>query len=129
MLSYRHIYHAGNFADVFKHVVLVQLLRALARKDTPFCVLDTHAGVGRYDLSAEQAQKNREFANGVLRLTGCADRPAAVDDFLAQVRAENADGDTLMHYPGSPRLIRALLRPQDRLVLSELHKADHFAIA
>ncbi len=65
MLSYRHIYHAGNFADVFKHVLLVQLLRALTRKDTPFCVLDTHAGVGRYDLSAEQAQKNREFANGV----------------------------------------------------------------
>lgn len=125
MLSYRHIYHAGNFADVFKHVVLVQLLRALARKDTPFCVLDTHAGVGRYDLSADEAQKNREFANGVLRLTGCADRPAAVDDYFAQVRVENADGDTLGHYPGSPRLIRALLRPQDRLVLSELHKADH----
>jgi 23S rRNA (adenine2030-N6)-methyltransferase len=125
MLSYRHIYHAGNFADVFKHVLLVQLLRALARKDAPFCVLDTHAGVGRYDLSAEQAQKNCEFANGVLRLTGCPDRPAAVDDYLALVRTENADSDTLAHYPGSPRLIRALLRPQDRLVLSELHKADH----
>ncbi|MBI5462552.1 MAG: 23S rRNA (adenine(2030)-N(6))-methyltransferase RlmJ [Gammaproteobacteria bacterium] len=125
MLSYRHIYHAGNFADVFKHVVLVQLLRALARKDTPFCVLDTHAGVGRYDLSADEAQKNREFANGVLRLLDCADRPEAVEDYLARVRSENAESETFTHYPGSPRLIRALLRPQDRLVLSELHKTDH----
>ncbi|MBI5041637.1 MAG: 23S rRNA (adenine(2030)-N(6))-methyltransferase RlmJ, partial [Gammaproteobacteria bacterium] len=125
MLSYRHIYHAGNFADVFKHVVLVQLLRALARKDAPFCVLDTHAGIGRYDLGADEAQKNREFTNGVSRLLGCADMPEAVNDYLALVRAENADADTLTYYPGSPCLIRALLRPQDRLVLSELHKADH----
>lgn len=125
MLSYRHIYHAGNFADVFKHIVLVQLLRALARKDTPFCVLDTHAGVGRYDLAADEAQKNREFSNGVLRLMACQDLPAAVADYLALVRAENDGGDVLTHYPGSPSLIRAVLRPQDRLVLSELHKADH----
>ncbi|HEY9197988.1 MAG TPA: 23S rRNA (adenine(2030)-N(6))-methyltransferase RlmJ [Gammaproteobacteria bacterium] len=125
MLSYRHIYHAGNFADVFKHVVLVQLLRALRRKDTPFCVLDTHAGIGRYDLNADEAQKNREFAAGVLRVLDCADRPGAVEDYLALVRAENADAQILTHYPGSPRLIRALLRPQDRLILSELHKADH----
>lgn len=125
MLSYRHIYHAGNFADVFKHIVLVQLLRALRRKDAPFCVLDTHAGIGRYDLNADEAQKNREFAAGALRLLDCADRPAAVEDYLGLVRAENADARTLTHYPGSPRLIRALLRAQDRLILSELHKADH----
>lgn len=125
MLSYRHIYHAGNFADVFKHVVLVQLLRALRRKDAPFCVLDTHAGIGRYDLNADEAQKNREFANGVLRVLDCADRPGAVDDYLALVRDENAGTENFAHYPGSPRLFRALLREQDRLVLSELHKADH----
>ncbi len=125
MLSYRHIYHAGNFADVFKHVVLVRLLRALARKKTPFFVLDTHAGVGRYDLQAEAAQKNREFGNGILRLLACADMPEAIADYVGLVRAENADPARLEVYPGSPRLLRALLRPQDRLVVSELHKADH----
>lgn len=128
MLSYRHIYHAGNFADVFKHVVLVQLLRALRRKDAPFCVLDTHAGIGRYDLNADEAQKNREFADGVLRLLECADHPEAVEDYLALVRAENEGADTITHYPGSPCLIRALLRPQDRLVLTELHKTDHLQL-
>ena len=125
MLSYRHIYHAGNFADVFKHVVLVQLFRALARKDAACLVLDTHAGVGRYDLAADEAQKNREFAEGVLRLPGCADAPKAVRDYLSLVRAENDGRDVLAYYPGSPRLLRALMRPQDRLVLSELHKSDH----
>ena len=125
MLSYRHIYHAGNFADVFKHVVLVQLLRALRRKETPFCVLDTHAGVGRYDLRSDEAQKNCEFADGVVRLLECVDRPAAIADYLALVSAENDGCGELIHYPGSPRLIRALLRPRDRLILSELHKADH----
>lgn len=124
-MNYRHLYHAGNFADVFKHVVLVQLLRALRRKQTPFCVLDTHSGIGRYDLNADEAQKNREFANGVLRVFDCPERPDAVEDYLARVQAENPDTQTFTHYPGSPRLIRALLRPQDRLVLSELHKADH----
>lgn len=124
MLSYRHIYHAGNFADVFKHVVLVQLLRALQRKDAPMFMLDTHAGVGRYDLSADEAVKNREFAAGVQRTLDCADPPAAVADYHALVRAENAAAGQLRHYPGSPRLIRALLRPQDRLVLTELHPAD-----
>jgi 23S rRNA (adenine2030-N6)-methyltransferase len=128
MLSYRHIYHAGNFADVFKHVVLVQLLRALQRKEAPLFVLDTHAGVGRYDLAADAALKNREFAAGVQRALECAEPPAPVADYLALVRAENAAGDALRHYPGSPRLIRALLRPQDRLVLTELHPADFTAL-
>lgn len=125
MLSYRHIYHAGNFADVFKHVVLVELLRALRRKETPFFVLDTHAGLGCYDLAAAEAQKNREFADGVSRVLECADPPATVAEYLALVRAENGSAGAISRYPGSPRLIRALLRPQDRLVLSELHKADH----
>lgn len=128
MLSYRHIYHAGNFADVFKHVVLVQLLRALQRKDAPLFVLDTHAGIGRYDLAADEAQKNREFAAGVQRTLECVEPPEAVAEYLDLVRAENADDETLRHYPGSPRLIRALLRPQDRLALTELHPADFAAL-
>lgn len=125
MLSYRHIYHAGNFADVFKHVLLVQLLQALTRKETPCFVLDSHAGIGRYDLRTDEAMKNREFAEGVLRLPACADMPAAVQDYLALVRAENATADAFVWYPGSPCITRALLRAQDRLVLSELHKADY----
>ena len=125
MLSYRHIYHAGNFADVVKHVVLVRLLFALRRKETPFCVLDTHAGTGRYDLLSDEAQKNREFADGMLRVLDCPDRPEAVTDYLTLVSAENGGSDDLTYYPGSPCLIRALLRPGDRLILSELHRADH----
>ena len=128
MLSYRHIYHAGNFADVFKHVVLVQLFAALARKEAGCFVLDTHAGIGRYDLTGEEAQKNREYADGVLRLADCPDAPAAVRDYQALVAAENAGCAAFRYYPGSPRLVRALLRPQDRLVLTELHKADHAAL-
>ncbi len=124
MLSYRHIYHAGNFADVFKHVVLVQILRALLRKETPFFVLDTHAGIGRYELELAEAQKNREFDEGIARLLDCADPPTAVADYLEQVCAQNSNTQDLKIYPGSPCLIRALLRPQDRLVLSELHPAD-----
>lgn len=124
MLSYRHIYHAGNFADVFKHVVLVQVLRALLRKDTPFFVLDTHAGIGRYELARAEAQKNREFSGGVEQLLECADPPPAISDYLAQVYAQNPAGSELVCYPGSPCLIRGLLRAQDRLVLSELHPAD-----
>ncbi len=128
MLSYRHIYHAGNFADVFKHVVLLQILRALLRKETPFFVLDTHAGIGRYELALAEAQKNREFDGGVARLLECADPPAAVAEYLEQVYAQNPRGQDLACYPGSPCLIRALLRPQDRLVLSELHPADYVAL-
>jgi len=124
MLSYRHIYHAGNFADVFKHVVLLQILRALLRKETAFFVLDTHAGIGRYELAQAEAQKNREFDTGVMRVLDCADPPAAVADYIAQIRALNPVGHELTTYPGSPYLIRALLRSQDRLVLSELHPAD-----
>ena len=68
MLSYRHAFHAGNFADVFKHALLVLIIRMLQRKDKPFCLLDTHAGAGRYDLYSPPAQKNREFSNGIGRL-------------------------------------------------------------
>lgn len=123
MLSYRHVYHAGNFADVFKHIVLVHLLRALQRKDTACMVLDTHAGVGRYALDSAEACKNREYENGIARVLACADAPAAVADYLDLVHAESADS-----YPGSPCLARAMLRPRDRLVLSELHPADHAAL-
>jgi len=126
MLGYRHAFHAGNFADVFKHALLVQLVLTLRTKDKPFCVIDTHAGAGAYDLTSDRALKNREFDGGIGRLWG--DEVAAstpdIAAYLDLVRALNPDG-ALRWYPGSPRLARALLRPADRLILCERHPTDH----
>jgi 23S rRNA (adenine2030-N6)-methyltransferase len=127
MLAYRHHFHAGNFADVFKHALLVRLLVALAAKAKPFCYVDTHAGVGRYDLTHPWAQKNAEFRDGIARLWERRDLPAALAPYMAAVRAENPDGK-LRFYPGSPRLARGFLRPGDRMVLSELNKTDVAAL-
>lgn len=124
MLSYRHVFHAGNYADVFKHVLLVQLIHALQRKDKPFCLLDTHAGAGRYDLHSASAQKNREFAGGIGRLWDQTGLSAELAEYVAQVRALNSSRE-LRYYPGSPRIARDLLRPADRLILIERHPADH----
>jgi len=127
MLAYRHHFHAGSFADVFKHAALVRLLIALAAKDRPFCYLDTHAGVGRYDLTHPWAQKNAEFRDGIARLWDRRDLPDLLAPYLAAVRAENPDGK-LRFYPGSPRVARRFLRPGDRMVLSELNKTDVAAL-
>jgi 23S rRNA (adenine2030-N6)-methyltransferase len=126
MLSYRHGFHAGNFADVFKHVILSLLVRAQLRKDKPFCYLDTHAGAGRYELGSTMAQKNREFAGGISRLWRLAEVPEAVRVYLEAVQALNPAAE-LKTYPGSPRIVRHFLRPQDRMVLCELHgkEAEH----
>jgi len=123
VLAYRHLFHAGNFADVFKHALLAQLLPALAGKDKPFCYLETHAGPGRYDLGHAWAQKAREFDHGIGRLWTAADAPPALAAYLDAVRAENPDG-ALRVYPGSPRIARRLLRAGDRMVLAELNKRD-----
>lgn len=123
MNSYRHAFHAGNFADVFKHVLLIQLIDALQRKDKPFRVFDTHAGAGRYDLYAAPALKNREYQGGISRLWDRQDLGPELSAYQAQVRALNPDG-TLRWYPGSPRLIRNRLRPADRLTLTERHPSD-----
>jgi len=123
MLSYRHLFHAGNFSDVFKHVLLAQLLQTLNRKDKPWCYLDTHAGIARYDLTLPWAQKAREFENGITRLWGRQDLPEAIKPWMALVKAENT-GRKLRYYPGSPLVARGLARPGDRLVLTELNPAD-----
>ena len=128
MLGYRHAFHAGNFADVHKHAVLAQIVLALRHKEKPFCVIDTHAGAGCYDLGGEPAQKNREYAGGIGRLWTAAEPGPELAAYLKLVRGLNPD-DALRHYPGSPRLIRALLRPGDRLILTERHPADHPALA
>ncbi|MCL4774823.1 MAG: 23S rRNA (adenine(2030)-N(6))-methyltransferase RlmJ [Burkholderiaceae bacterium] len=120
MFSYRHAFHAGNHADVLKHVVLVQLLRHLAQKDTPFWVIDTHAGAGLYALDGEWAARRSEFADGIRRLWQRADAPAPVAHYLDAVRAANPDG-VLRHYPGSPFVALGHLRAGDRLRLFEMH--------
>ena len=121
-MNYRHIFHAGNFADVFKHVLLSLLLKSLHRKETPFCYLDTHAGAGRYDLSSAAAQKTGEYRDGIKRLWNGQFMPE-LTDYLAAVRALN-EADSLRYYPGSPCIARFFLRPQDRAVLLELQSEE-----
>lgn len=123
MLSYRHSFHAGNHADVLKHLVLLRLLAHLNRKDGAYWVIDTHAGSGRYDLTGPQAQKLGEFREGIGRLWTREDLPAPLAEYVARVRDLNPDG-RLAHYPGSPWLAWKALRSQDRLRLFELHSSD-----
>lgn len=123
MLSYRHAFHAGNHADVLKHLVLVQLLRYLTQKDKPLWFIDTHAGAAAYALDAGYATKNAEFESGIARLWARAELPPAVADYVGQIRAFNPDG-ALRRYPGSPQLAMQLLREQDRLRLFELHSSE-----
>jgi len=127
MLSYRHGFHAGNHADVLKHLVLARVLAYLAQKPKPFCCIDTHAGAGLYDLGDAQAQKNREFDTGIGRLLGRDDLPPLLADYLAVVTDCNPDGGRRF-YPGSPWFERHWLRESDRLVLCELHPAEFEAL-
>jgi 23S rRNA (adenine2030-N6)-methyltransferase len=127
MLAYRHAFHAGNHADVLKHIVLLRLMRHLSLKEKGYRLVDTHAGAGLYALDSPQAQKKGEYLQGIARLWSRDDLPEMAADYLQQVRGFNPDG-TLQHYPGSPMLARALLRPQDQLRLFELHPADHAAL-
>jgi 23S rRNA (adenine2030-N6)-methyltransferase len=127
-MNYRHAFHAGNQADVMKHAVLAYLLDRLACKPAPFFVLDTHAGIGRYDLDDQPAQRTGEAIRGIRRLLSAATSlPAAATPYLTQLSAANPgfplDGN-IRTYPGSPALARGLMRPGDRLVLAELHNED-----
>ena len=117
-MHYQHSYHAGNFGDVFKHVLLCGLLQALSRKDAPWFYLETHAGAGCYDLSGAAAARTAEFQDGIARLWDLDETPALIAAYLRIVRVENPDGE-LRRYPGSPLVARALARPQDRLALCE----------
>lgn len=119
-MNYRHIYHAGNFADVMKHLALTLVLDHMKKKDTPFCVVDAHGGIGLYDLSSEQAQKTDEWEDGIGRFADETDFPA---DFAAYFNLVKDDLGR-KHYPGSPLLASRLLRPQDRLIANELHPED-----
>ena len=119
-MNYRHAYHAGNFADVVKHLALVTALLHLRKKETPFFVMDSHAGRGRYDLAAGEAQKTGEAQNGIARLDG-VHGAEALEKYLELARGAD-------HYPGSPLIAAMLLRPQDRLVACEKHPEDSAAL-
>jgi 23S rRNA (adenine2030-N6)-methyltransferase len=129
-MNYRHAFHAGNFADVFKHVLLTRILAYLTRKAAPLRFLDTHAGVGRYDLTGAEAQRSGEWRHGVARLKN-ADPPPPIAALLAPYREAlgplDAQGRT-RSYPGSPAIAQALLRAQDRIALCELHADDRAAL-
>ena len=114
-MNYRHAFHAGNFADCVKHALLLELLRAMQRKAKPFLVLDTHAGIGRYDLTSGPAERTGEWREGIARVL--AANPPALADYIALV-------DRLGLYPGSPAISAALLREKDRLIACELHPED-----
>jgi len=126
-MNYRHGFHAGNHADVLKHLVLLALLDTLRDKDTPFFVLDTHAGRGSYPLQGEQAQRTGEAAGGILRLQQAAPaEPPLLHRYLEAIAAAQAEhpGD----YPGSPRLVAAALRADDRLAACELQPEEAAAL-
>ncbi|NLS03080.1 23S rRNA (adenine(2030)-N(6))-methyltransferase RlmJ [Rhizobium sp. P32RR-XVIII] len=126
-MNYRHIYHAGNFADVLKHAVLARLIRYLQKKDAAFRVLDTHAGIGLYDLSSEEAQKTGEWRDGIGKIMEAELAPQVaglLEPYLTVIRELNPDGE-IRFYPGSPKLSRMLFRPQDRLSAMELHPEDY----
>ncbi|EKD77503.1 MAG: hypothetical protein ACD_42C00315G0001 [uncultured bacterium] len=123
-MNYRHIYHAGNFADVIKHIVLITLLKSLQKKEVPFCLLDTHAGIGLYDLHSNESQKKQESQNGIGKLffSRSEEIPEIIKNYLEIVKKYNAD--ELLFYPGSPLIAENTLRENDQLILCELHPDD-----
>ena len=123
MLSYRHSFHAGNFADVLKHLILIKIVEHLHKKDKPFCCIDTHAGPGLYELNSDYALKNKEFENGISRLWQQPNLPASVEQYVKVIQHFNVT-DQLNYYPGSPLIAQHFLRVQDRLFLHELHSTE-----
>lgn len=129
-MNYRHAFHAGNFADVLKHAVLVRIVEYLKRKEKAFRVIDTHAGVGLYDLSSDEAQRTGEWQSGIGRLMSAplgGEAASLIKPLLDSVRAVNQEG-AVACYPGSPLIVRHLLRRKDRLTAIELHPEDAEAL-
>ncbi|MFC4624177.1 23S rRNA (adenine(2030)-N(6))-methyltransferase RlmJ [Daeguia caeni] len=134
-MNYRHAYHAGNFADVVKHVILARIIDYLKRKEQAFRVVDTHAGIGLYDLNSVEAGKTGEWMGGIGRLLAArrdgrisADAFDLLAPYFEAIAAVN-EGETVTSYPGSPMLVRKLLRKQDRLSALELHPQDAAMLA
>lgn len=123
-MNYRHAFHVGNHADVLKHAVLLFCLDALKRKETPFAVLDTHAGRGLYDLTGEEAERSPEWKDGIARIWDWPAPPPLAARYLDAIRSFNQDG-ALRVYPGSPALVTTQLRADDALMACELHPEEH----
>ncbi|MET0518428.1 MAG: 23S rRNA (adenine(2030)-N(6))-methyltransferase RlmJ [Burkholderiaceae bacterium] len=128
MLAYRHAFHAGNHADVLKHLVLTQVLRYMAEKDKPYTLVDTHAGAGGYSIEGRYAQTKGEYSGGVARLWDDKALPEPLAHYMELVHAFNPDGQ-LRQYPGSPAIANLLMRENDRLRVFELHPTDHRILA
>jgi len=124
-MNYRHSFHAGNSADVVKHSLLIALVRALQHKEGALTLIDTHAGCGLYDLGGDEAQRTGEATQGVMR--AFADQNPLLDDYRAAVQAVNVEAEPRL-YPGSPRILAQLLRPQDFLIVNEKHPEDAYAL-
>lgn len=138
LMNYRHIYHAGNFADVFKHICLTAILLHLKKKAAPFCFLDVQAGIGLYDLQSVEAQKTKEYGNGIQKIWAQKKMPELIQTYLTIIQQYNKNKrasrdlslqkDELHFYPGSPFIAKNLLRKQDRLILCELHTEDYVSL-
>ena len=122
-MNYRHAFHAGNHADVLKHLVISRIIALLSRKEAPLAYLDSHAGVGLYDLQGDQATRTGEWLEGIGRLWDAPDLPETTADYFGVLHDLNPDG-ALRYYPGSPELARQLTREQDRVLLNEKHPED-----
>lgn len=132
-MNYKHVYHAGSFADVVKHVFLIALLDSLSRKQTPYCYIDTHAGPGHYDLTSEFASKTKEYAHGIEKIIQADNPPQIIKQYLDYVHRINSQltgtkFSSLRYYPGSPLIARYMLRPHDRMVACELQPQEYEAL-
>jgi len=127
-MNYRHAFHAGNFADVFKHAILIGLLEALKAKQKPFIYMDTHAGRGRYLLNDSEATRTAEAADGVQRLLTATRLPSLLHVYVNLVRSLNTGRDELIEYPGSPLIASLIMREEDRGILCEIQPEECAAL-
>lgn len=132
-MNYQHSFHAGNFADVIKHVILTALFGSLAKKDSPLCYIDTHAGAGFYDLNAASPKKSKEYSGGIEKVIQQDDAPALVKHYLDIVHRINNElthskFSSLRFYPGSPLIAHHLMRAHDRIIACELQNAAYQAL-
>jgi len=132
-MNYRHIYHAGSFSDVIKHIALIALLLSLTRKETPFCYIDTHAGSACYDLFSEFAAKTKEYENGIEKIIQADNPPPLVKKYLDCIhqinnKLTNTKFSSLHYYPGSPLIAKQIIRPHDRIIACELQLQEYQAL-
>lgn len=129
-MNYRHSYHAGNFADVVKHVTLIALIATFEKKPTPFCYIDTHAGIGYYDLSSTSAGKSKEYEGGIEKIIQAEKPPILIRNYIDCVhqinnRLSDSKFASLRYYPGSPMIARHFMRTHDRIILCELQPQEY----